>query len=164
MVYGTNEQGSTNRDRSGVTLIDPRAARFGQTITMTILLLGVGLQEPLLIVAVAVILGTSVLSGWRVDLYRVIWQRAMIPVVGPPEDPEPAAPHRFAKLMGASMSSVAAIFLLGAPVIGLLELALFGYGVALLHAAAAAIGGIGNYCIGCRMYKQVAFFRRSGVV
>lgn len=164
MVHVTKKQDSVDRDRSAVTLIDPRAPRFGQALTMTVLLLGVGLQQPLFIAAIAVILSVAVLSGWRMDFYRVLWQRVMIPLVGPPDDREPAAPHRFAKLMGASMSSTAAILLLGAPVVGLFELALLGYGIALLHAGAAAIGGIGNYCIGCKLYKQVGFFRRLGVV
>lgn len=147
-----------------VTMIDPRAPRFGQTITMSVLLLGIGLQEPLFILAIAVILNAAVLSGWRLTFYGVIWRHGMIPLVGKPEETEPAAPHRFAKLMGASLSAIATLLLFGAPVVGLPNLALVGYAVALVHAGAAAIGGIGDYCIGCRMYKQVAFFRRLGVV
>lgn len=146
------------------SMIDPRAARFGQTITMSILLVGIGLQEPLFILAIAVLLNAAILSGWRFDVYGVLWRRGMIPIVGAPDETEPAAPHRFAKLMGGIMSTIATVLLFGAPVVGLPNLALVGYVVALVHAAAAAIGGLGDYCIGCRMYKQVAFFRRLGVV
>lgn len=62
------------------------------------------------------------------------------------------------------MSTLAVLLLFVAPVVGVPSLALAGYAVALLHAAAAAIGGIGDYCIGCRLYKQVGFFRRVGVI
>jgi hypothetical protein len=164
MGQTTADTESTTTGSPDVTMIDPRAPRFGQTITMSVLLLGIVLQEPLFILAIAVILNTSLLSGWRLDLYGFFWRTVMIPVVGKPEEPEPATPHRFAKLMGAFMSAVAAILLFLAPVVGVSGVALAGYGVALVHAVAAAIGGIGNYCIGCRMYKQVAFFRRLGIV
>lgn len=155
---------SATTETPDVTRIDPRAPRFGQTITMAVLLLGVGLQEPFFIVAIAVVLNTAVLSGWRLNLYSVLWRHGIVPVVGHPEELESAAPHRFAKLMGAAMSAFATVLLFAADVVGMSALALGGYGVALLHATMAAIGGIGNYCIGCRMYRQVAFFRRLGVV
>lgn len=158
------ESESTTTGVSDVTMIDPRAPRFGQTITMSVLLLGIGLQEPLFILAIAVILNVAVLSGWRLTFYGFLWRHGMIPLVGKPDETEPAAPHRFAKVMGAGMSAFATILLFGAPVVSLPGLALVGYAVALVHAGAAAIGGIGDYCIGCRMYKQVAFFRRLGVV
>lgn len=149
---------------SGVTMIDPRASRFGQTITMSVLLLGIVLQEPLLILAIAVVLNAAVLSGWRLNFYGVLWRYGMIPLVGKPDETEPAAPHRFAKLMGAFMSAMATILLFGALAVSLPTLAVVGYAVALVHAGAAAVGGLGDYCIGCRMYKRVAFFRRLGLV
>lgn len=145
-------------------MIDPRAPRFGQTTTMSVLLLGIALQEPLLILAIAVLLNAALLSGWRINIYGLFWRHVAIPIVGKPEETEPAAPHRFAKLMGAAMSATATVLLFGAPVVDLPILALAGYAVALLHAGAAAIGGLGDYCIGCRMYKQVGYFRRLGVV
>lgn len=149
---------------SNMTRIDPRAPRFGQTVTMAVLLLGIGLQHPYFILAIAILLNTAVLSGWRLNLYSLLWRHGLNPLVGSPNEREPAAPHRFATLMGASMSTIATILLFGAPVVDLPNLALLGYAVALVHAGAGAIGGIGDYCIGCRMYKQVAFFRRLGVV
>lgn len=164
MSQTVSESTSTPSETPGVTMIDPRAPRFGQTATMSVLLLGIILQEPLFILAIALLLNVAVLSKWRINLYGLFWRHVMIPIVGQPEDPEPAAPHRFAKLMGASMSAVASILLFSAPAVNLPSLALLGYAVAVVHAGAAAIGGIGNYCIGCRMYKQVAFFRRLGVV
>lgn len=153
----------TTTPSTDVTMIDPRAPRFGQTISMTILLVGIGLQEPYLILAVAVIL-LAVGTRWRLNVYSLCWRVGVIPIIGRSSEPEPAIPHRFAQLMGATMSAVAVLLLFGGPAVGLQPLAVAGYSVAFVHATAAAIGGLGNYCIGCRMYKQVAFFRRLGVV
>lgn len=142
---------------SSTALVDPRAPRFGQSITATLLLLGVGLGEPMLIGAVAVILGVSVLSGWRFDLYRFLWQRLAIPVVGRPEHREPAAPHRFAKLLGAAGSGLAILLLLaGVPTLG--------FAVAALVGVAAGLAAVTGICLGCRMYRQVSFLRARDIV
>lgn len=164
MAHSSSAAPSIGGESSGVTMMDPRAARFGQTVTMTVLLVAIGFQEPLLILAIAVVLNAAVFSGWRLNLYGTVWRRVMIPLVGNPEETEAAAPHRFAKLMGASMSGVATILLFGGPAIGISEIAILGYGVALMHAGAAAAGGVADYCIGCRMYRQVGYFRRLGIL
>ncbi len=155
---------STASATTNVAMVDPRAPRFGQLMTMSVLLIGIGLQEPLLILAIAVILNAAVLSGWRITVYGVLWRRGIVPFVGKSEETEPAAPHRFAKLMGAGLSAIAAVLLFGGSIVSLPILTLAGYAVALVLACAAAIGGLGGYCLGCRMYQQVAFFRRLGVV
>lgn len=164
MVQDNVDAETRSSEAPGLTMIDARAPRFGQILTMLVLVGGIGLQEPLFILAIAVVLNTAVLSGWRVNVYGALWRHVMIPLVGSPTETEPAAPHRFAKLMGAAMSGVATVLLFVGPAVGVPVLALGGYAVALVHAGAAAIGGIGDYCLGCRMYKQVSFFRRLGVV
>lgn len=155
---------SSSTATADVTLIDPRAPRFGQTTTMLILLLGIWFQEPLVIAAIAILLSVAVLSKWRLNVYSLVWRHAVIPLVGKPDAPEPAAPHRFATLMGAVMSAVATILLFGGLAVSLPGLATVGYAVALVHAGMGAIGGVGDYCIGCRMYKQVALLRRIDVL
>lgn len=154
---------ATARD-ADVEMVDPRAPRFGQLITMTGLVLGVLLREPLLVAAVAVVLNAAVLSGWGLDLYGTLWRNVMIPIVGRPGETEPASPHRFAQLMGAAFTAVATVLLFAAPAVGIPALTLAGYGVAAMVALLAGIAGIGDYCVGCKMYRQVAFFRRLGVV
>lgn len=155
------------KDLEGVpngTRVDPQAPRFGQVITASALVVGIALGEPLFVLAVAVILGTAVLSGWRLDLYATLWRRVMVRIVGPPTEREPAAPHRFAKLLGASFTTIATVLLYAAPVVDVPALSLAGYAVAGLVALLAAVAGIGDYCIGCKMYRQVGFFRRLDVV
>lgn len=144
--------------------VDPRAPRFGQLITMSGLLAGIVLQEPLLVAAIAVILNAALLSGWRLDLYAFLWRNVMMPIVGPPGEKEAAAPHRFARLMGAAFTGVATVLLFAASAVSGPNLALAGYAIAGLVAVLAGVAGIGDYCVGCKMYRQVGYFQRLGVV
>lgn len=148
----------------GVALVDPRAPRFGQAITTMGLVLGIALQEPLFVLAIAVVLNVSLLSGWRLDLYGFLWRNVMLPLVGRPEEREPAAPHRFAKLMGAAFTGIASVLLFAAPALSMPVLSLVGYAVAGMVAVLAGIAAVADICVGCRMYRQVSFFRRLGVV
>lgn len=143
--------GSTETDR-----VDPRAPRFGQAITATFLLIGFALGAPIFVYAVAVILATSVLSGWRLDLYGFLWRTVASRFVDP-APPEPAAPHRFAKLVGATGTVLASALILA-------DLELAGFLVALGIAAAAGLAATTGICLGCRMYRSVSLFRRLDVV
>lgn len=158
--------------REDLALVDPRAPRFGQTLTTLGLLAGIVLLEPLLVIAVAVVLNTAFLSGWRIDLYAFLWRNLMIPLLGPPEEREPASPHRFARFMGAVFTAFATVLLLvdmaltqgTAVAFGLSAPALAAFVIAGLVAALAALAASTGICIGCRMYRQVSFFRKLGVV
>lgn len=157
MASVTSEASGTEAATPGVAQVDPRAPRFGQTLTTLGLVAGIALQVPALVYAVAVVLNAAVLSGWRLDLYAFLWKNAMIPVVGPPERKEAASPHRFARLMGAGFTAIASVLLLsGFP--------LAGYAVAGMVAALAGIAAAFDICVGCKMYRQVSFFRRLDVV
>lgn len=142
---------------SGVAQVDPRAPRFGQALTTAGLVGGIVLQVPALVYAVAVVLNAAVISGWRLDLYGVLWQRAVRPVAGPPAEKEPAAPHRFARLMGAVFTALASGLLLAGP-------ASVGYAIAGMVAGLAGLAAALDFCVGCAMYRQVSFFRRLDVV
>lgn len=137
--------------------VDPRAPRFGQALTASGLALGIALQYPPLIYLVALVLVTAVVSGWRLDLYAWLWRNVASGFVEEAGDRESASPHRFAKLMGAFFTLLASVLLfLGFPLPGYLFA-----GLVMVLAGLAASTGI---CVGCRMYRQVRFFRRLGVV
>lgn len=147
---------ATGRSPS-VAMVDPRAPRFGQTLTALGLAGGVVLGEPILIAFVAVVLSTAVVSGWRIDAWGFLWRRLAIPVVGLPAEREPAAPHRFAKLLGAVGTTLAVgAFLTGVPLVG--------YSIAVAVSAAAGLAAVTDICLGCRLYRQVAVVRRLGLV
>lgn len=139
------------------TLVDPRAPRFGQAVTATVLLAGVVFGVPSAVYAIAVILGLAVISGWRLDLYGLVWKFVLIPLVGRPPERESAAPHRFAKLLGAVGTAIASVLLLA-------NLPLAGYAVAFLVAALAGLAATTGFCLGCRMYREVSVLQRIGVV
>lgn len=149
---------------SPVALVDPRAPRFGQVITFTLLAIGILGQDPRFVLAVALILGTAVITQWRLDLYQLLWRHVAQRFVGSPPAREPGVPHRFAKLLGATFTTIATLLLHGGVLVELSILVLAGYLIAAMVAVLAAVGGFGNYCIGCKMYEEVAFFRRLGVV
>lgn len=139
-----------------VPAVDPRAPRFGQAVTATLLLVGIALQAPAAVYAVAAVLVTAAATGWRVDLYGALW-RSLRPVVGEPSTRDAAAPHRFAKLLGAVGTALAtALLVAGLPVAG--------YAVAGAVALAAGLAATTGICLGCRLYRQVGVARRLGVV
>ena len=140
-----------------VAMVDPRGPRFGQSLTALGLLGGVILGEPLLVLGVATVLVAAVASGYRADLWATLWRRGAARVVGRPAEREPAAPHRFAKVLGAGMTALASLLLLvGFPTAG--------YAIAGLVAALAGLAAVTDVCVGCRMYRGVSLFRRLGVV
>lgn len=136
--------------------VDPRAPRFGQALTASLLLVGVAAQRPVFVYLVAVALGIAAATRWRVDPWGLLW-RALRPVVGRPETAEAAAPHRFAKLMGVAGTALASALLLGGYPVA-------AYGVAALVATAAGLAAATGLCIGCRLYQHVGLARRLGVV
>ncbi len=87
----------------------------------------------------------------------MLWQRVAIPIVGPPAEREAAAPHRFAKLLGAAGSALATVLLLaGRPLVG--------FAIAAIVGPLAALAATTGFCLGCRMYRQVSFLQSRGVV
>lgn len=139
------------------TLVDPRAPRFGQAITASGLLLGIVLQAPAFVFAIAVILNAAVISRWKLHPYSIVWKHAVAPAVDAPDEPEPASPHRFATLVGAVGTVLASLaFLGGYPAAG--------YVIAGAIAAAAGLGATTGFCLGCHMYRSVSLFRRLAIV
>ncbi|SDK16507.1 DUF4395 domain-containing protein [Natronorubrum texcoconense] len=153
----SNETTDSQSSNSSTASVDPRAPRFGQSITATLLLIGVVFTQPVFVYAVAGILGFAAVSRWRLDPYHLCWKHVVIPVLGRPDEPEPAAPHRFAKLLGAVGAGVASVLLVvGFPTVG--------YAIAALVALLAGLAATTGFCLGCRMYRQVSFLRSRNVL
>jgi hypothetical protein len=138
-------------------LVDPRAPRFGQAVTASGLLLGLVLQAPVFVFAIALVLNTAVWSRWRFHPYSVVWRRIIAPRVESGGEREPAAPHRFATLVGAVGTLLASSALLvGVPGVA--------YVLSGFIAGAAGLGAATGFCLGCRMYRSVSLFRRLTLV
>lgn len=157
MASATADAAESASPPADVTLVDPRAPRFGQSITALGMVAFVATGDPIPLFGVAAILVASVLTRWRLDLYGVVWRRLLIPLVGEPEEREPAAPHRFAKLLGATFTAVASLLWLA-------DLVLPTVAIAAMVGLLAGVAAILDICVGCRMYEQVGFFRDLGVV
>lgn len=135
--------------------IDSRAPRFGQGVTAAVLTTAAVLQVPELVFLIAGVLGLAVASKWRLDLYALLWRHGVSKVVAAPSEFEHPSPPRFAKLVGAGFTLAASIALLaGVP--------LLGYALATVVALLAGLAATTGFCLGCRMYRQVSFFRRIG--
>lgn len=157
MATLTDRETNARDDSDAGTLIDPRVPRFGQTITTIGLVAGIALDTPELVFTITAILGLAVVSSWRVDAYALAWRHVIQPVIGDTTDPEPAAPHRFAKLLGAVGTVLAsAAILIGVPTLG--------YVIAGGVAVAAGLAATTGICLGCNLYRQVRFFRRLDVI
>jgi len=142
-----------------VPSVDPRAPRFGQGVTASLLAVAVVFGVPWLVALVALSLSLAVGSRWRLDPYALLWRHAVVPLVGPPTRTEPAAPHRFAKLIGATFTLAATpLVLLGG------SFALAGYALAGIVAVLAGLAATTGFCVGCRLYGQLAVARRLDLV
>jgi len=108
---------------------------------------------------VALTLTLAVVSRWRFGPYAFLWRHLLIPLVGPPGQTEAAAPHRFAKLIGATFTLGATpLVVIGGP------FALAGYVLAGIVAVLAGLAATTGFCLGCRLYGQLAVARRLDLV
>lgn len=148
---------STDDGAGGLALVDPRAPRFGQTLTTLGFGSAIVLDVPVLVYAVTIVMAAAVVSGWRVDLYAFLWRNLLIPIVGKPSEREAAAPHRFARVMGAIFGAVGSALLLAG-------FTLTGYAAVGIVVVLAGIAATTGLCVGCKMYRQVQFFQRLGIV
>lgn len=149
-------------ETNSASQVDPRAPRFGQALTAALALGGVVFGRPATIFLLAAVLGIAVLSGWRIDAWASLWGLFARPVVGPPAETEAATPHRFAKLIGATFAAAASLLLLAGGAFPAAATA--GYAVAFVVGALALVGTTTGFCLGCRLYGQVSYFRRLGVL
>lgn len=128
-----------------VRLIDRRGQRFGAGLSAAVLLLGTALQWSVVAPLVGLALGVSAAFGTRWFLFGRPWPvvRSVLRL-GPPVDPEPELPPRFAQALGATVLGLATlVFVVAGSPAWLLVLA-----VAALQAVLAVTG----FCLGCRLY------------
>lgn len=139
--------------------VDPRAPRFGQGVTATIALAGVVLLEPLLVYAITLVLVVPVATRWRVDPYGLAWKHGIRRLVGAPTETESPIPHRFARVIGAVMTTLATISLLAGITLGVSTVVTTGFVLVAIVGLLATLSAITGFCLGCRMYRQVSLFR-----
>jgi Domain of unknown function (DUF4395) len=127
-----------------MTELDPRGQRFAATLTSIVLIAVLATGWGWLALAQAVVFAITALDPRR-GPYPLIYRALVLPRLGPPVEREPAAPVRFAQLVGFVFLTVAAVgYLSGATVLGVTFAAL-GLLAAFLNAAF-------GLCVGCEAY------------
>jgi hypothetical protein len=129
--------------------IDPRAPRFAAWITTAVLaavlLAGGHAASGWLLAAQTLVFATGAAAGLRRSPYGWLYQRFVAPRLGPPAELEPAAPPRFAQVVGLAFAAVGTVgFLAGVPVLG--------DAAAGLALAAAFLNAAFGLCLGCELY------------
>jgi hypothetical protein len=126
-------------------MVDPRGQRFGAGFSAVILAAAFLLNQPLLVLAVALMLGASSAFGTQYWLLGKPWPYIRSALHLGKVEPEHEYPPRFAQAMGFTCLALAVIaFVVGVPVIGW---ALTGIVIGLQTLLAAT-----GFCLGCRLY------------
>jgi hypothetical protein len=128
-------------------LLDPRGVRFAAAVTSAVFVLVLLTQSAWLALVQAVIFAFTAASPGN-GPYAVLYRTLVAPNLSPPTELEPAAPVRFAQLLGLAFAVAAATgYLLGLPVVGAV--------LAGLALAAAFLNAVFGLCLGCELYLAV---------
>jgi hypothetical protein len=127
-----------------MTLLDPRGPRFAAVVTTVVLVIVLVTGSGWLALAQAVVFALTAANP-RFGPYGLIYRGLVAPRLRPPAELEPAAPVRFAQLVGLVFTGVGAVgWFAGATVLGLVMTA-FALVAAFLNAAF-------GICLGCQAY------------
>ncbi len=133
------------RPVSAVRLIDPRGHRFGAALSAVILGLALVAGAPIVVVAIALALGSSALFGTRYSVLGRPWPLVRRLLALGPAEPEHEYAPRFAQALG-SLGLLLGVALLAAGFTSLGWVPVIG--VVALQTLLAVTG----YCVGCRLY------------
>jgi hypothetical protein len=135
--------------------LDPRGQRFAAGLTSVVLVVVLATGSGWLALAQAAVFAITAADP-RHGPYSYVFRALVLPRIGPPAEREPAAPVRFAQLLGCAFLTVAAVaYLAGATTAGV-TFASLGLLAAFLNAAF-------GLCLGCEAYlaaRRALEFRR----
>jgi len=131
--------------------LDPRGQRFAATLTCIVIAVVLATGWGWLALAQAAVFAITALDP-RKGPYAYPFRAFVLPRIGPPAEREPAAPVRFAQLVGFTFLAVAAAgYLAGVTTLGV-AFAAFGLLAAFLNAAF-------GLCLGCEAYLAMRRIR-----
>lgn len=138
---------------SDPTPIDPRGPRLNQAVLAVGLAVAFVVDLRWLVPVFAAVLFLGAAFGPRYGPVLRLYAELIRPRLGPPAELEDPRPPRFAAGVGVVfLLAATGAFLLGAPA--------FGWALALVVAALAALAALTGICVGCELYLAVA--RRRG--
>jgi hypothetical protein len=130
-------------------MLDPRGPRFAAAVTTVVLVAVLVTSSGWLALAQAVVFALTAASPRR-GPYGLLYRAVAAPRLHPPAELEPAAPVRFAQLVGMAFTLVAAVgYLTGVAPLGVV--------MAACALAAAFLNAAFGLCLGCEAYLA---FRR----
>ncbi len=125
-------------------LLDPRGPRFAAALTTVVFVIVLITGSGWLVLAQAVVFAISAASP-KWGPYGLIYRALLAPRLGRPSELEPAAPVRFAQLVGLVFATVSAVgYLSGVSLLGLI--------FAALALVAAFLNAAFGLCLGCEVY------------
>lgn len=129
--------------------VDVNVPRFNQAVVALLTAIGFVLAQPWLVVATFAILAVSWIAGPSVAPLTQLYIRVVRPRVQPdgPTEFEPAAPPRFAQLIGTIILGVASFALVAG-------WETFGWASTLIVTALAALAAATRICVGCILYER----------
>jgi hypothetical protein len=131
--------------------LDPRGQRFAAAVTSLVLIIILLTGWGWLALVQTLVFALTAYDP-RKGPYGLIYRALVLPRIGPPAEREPAAPVRFAQLVGLTFAAVATIgYLSGVTALGVVFAAL-----ALLAAFLNAAFGL---CLGCEAYLALRRLR-----
>ena len=138
-----------NPKPSTESTVDVNVPRFNQAVVALATALGFVLAQPWLVVAMFAILAVSWTAGPALAPLTQLYVRVVRPKVQPegPTEFEPAAPPRFAQLIGTVFLGAASFAL----VAGWETL---GWSLTLVVTALAALAATTRICVGCILYER----------
>lgn len=127
--------------------VDVNVPRFNQSMVATLVAVAFVIQSPLLVAVTALILAVTRFGGTRWGLFTQAYVRWVRPRLAGPVETEPAAPPRFAQLLGVVFLGLAT---------GLLAVgwSIVGWVVALGVFALALLAATTRICVGCILYER----------
>lgn len=134
---------------STTTMVDVNVPRFNQSLVALLTGAGFLLDQPALVFLTFAVLAVSVVGGPTVAPFTRVyvgWIRPRLQSDGPTEF-EPAAPPRFAQMLGTGFLGAATVALYaGFPTLG--------WSLTLVVSALAALAATARICVGCLIYER----------
>lgn len=127
--------------------VDVNVPRFNQGTVAVLTAVAFVFQLDWLVATAFAILAVSWLLGPRFAPLTQLYVRLIRPRIGPPTEFEPAAPPRFAQLIGS-------VFLGASTVAFALGLTAVGWTLSLVVTALAALAAVTRICVGCIVYEK----------
>jgi hypothetical protein len=128
--------------------VDPRGLRFAAAITTVVLALVLVTSSQWLLLAQAIVFALGAFVSLQASPYGWAFRTLVRPRLGPPAELEPAAPPRFAQLVGFVFAVVGFIgYATGLTALGVAATA--------LALAAAFLNAAFGFCLGCEMYLLI---------